>query len=129
MLEATTDAEPGDMTEMTTELVEEFLLEDGDEGLENTEVNCHKCLKESFKFRKVSKAQVNISLLNPIFQELFCEKCLRKGLLDAAKVPQDNCKKCKKEKYFQKHSAYCEVKCQEYRAETEVQQPFSSEKN
>jgi len=100
LLEATTNVEIEEMTEITTEYIEEFLgdNEDGNDGLENTDVNCHKCLKSSFKFRK----------------ELFCKKCLKKGLYDGAKVPQDHCKKCKKEKYFNKHQAYCEVKCRDY---------------
>ena len=49
-----------------------------------------------------------------LFQELFCQKCLNKGMYSADKAPQDNCKKCRKPKYFQKHLAYCEVKCTEY---------------
>ena len=53
MLEATTNVEIEEMTEITTEYIEEF-LGDGNDGLENTDVNCHKCLKSSFKFRKVS---------------------------------------------------------------------------
>ena len=56
MLEATTNVEIEEMTEITTEYIEEFLgdNEGGNDGLENTDVNCHKCLKSSFKFRKVS---------------------------------------------------------------------------
>ena len=49
-----------------------------------------------------------------VFQELFCQKCLDKGMYHADKAPQDSCKKCRKPKYFQKHLAYCEVKCTEY---------------
>ena len=49
-----------------------------------------------------------------VFQELFCQKCLDKGMYSDEKAPQDNCKKCRKPRFFQKHLAYCEVKCTEY---------------
>merc|ERR1712141_731849 len=99
LLEATTDVDGEDLMEVTTPYMEvEFMEDIEDVGLDNTEVNCHKCAKASFKFRK----------------ELFCEKCLNKGLYTADKAPQDYCKKCRKPKYFQKHLAYCEVKCTEY---------------
>ena len=48
--------------EDTTENVNEMLHDqddmeheenDEDEGLDNTDINCHKCLKASFNFRKV----------------------------------------------------------------------------
>ena len=46
--------------DVTTEIVTEMLHdeddmehEDNDEGLDNTDINCHKCLKASFNFRKV----------------------------------------------------------------------------
>lgn len=102
LLEATTDVDTEELLEVTTtsymEDEVEFMEDVEDVGLDNTEVNCHKCLKASFKFRK----------------ELFCQKCLNKGMFSADKAPQDNCKKCRKPKYFQKHLAYCEVKCTEY---------------
>ena len=54
LLEFTTDVVSEDQSEMTTtEYREVFMEEYEDEGLDNTEVNCHKCLKASFKFRKV----------------------------------------------------------------------------
>ena len=31
----------------------EFMEDVEDVGLDNTEVNCHKCVKASFKFRRV----------------------------------------------------------------------------
>merc|ERR1712241_1309857 len=100
LLEATTDVDAEEILELTTipymEGQDVGFMEDV--GLDNTEVNCHKCGKASFKFRK----------------ELFCQKCLKKGMYSADKAPQDNCKKCRKPKYFQKHLAYCEVKCTGY---------------
>jgi len=104
LLEATTNVDGEDLMEVTTPYTEEeveeveFMEDMEDVGLDNTEVNCHKCVKASFKFRK----------------ELFCQKCLDKGMYHADKAPQDSCKKCRKPKYFQKHLAYCEVKCTEY---------------
>ena len=54
LLEFTTDVVSEDQSEMTTtEYREVFMEEFEDQGLDNTEVNCHKCLKASFKFRKV----------------------------------------------------------------------------
>merc|ERR1719433_1365804 len=102
LLEATTTVYDKELSETTTlhhmEQEVQFLEDIEDVGLDNTEVNCHKCLKASFKFRK----------------ELFCKKCLKKGMLSPDKAPQDNCKKCRKPKYFEKHSDYCEMKCSEY---------------
>ena len=94
----------------------EFMEDVEDVGLDNTEVNCHKCVKASFKFRKVFYLMdgTNVFTYVSLFQELFCQKCLDKGMVSAEKAPLDNCKKCRKPKYFQKHLAYCEVKCTEY---------------
>ena len=94
----------------------EFMEDVEDVGLDNTEVNCHKCVKASFKFRKVFYLMdgTHVFTYVSLFQELFCQKCLDKGMVSAEKAPLDNCKKCRKPKYFQKHLAYCEVKCTEY---------------
>ena len=59
-----------------------------------------------------------------LFQELFCQKCLDKGMYSADKAPQDYCKKCRKPKYFQKHLAYCEVKCTEYSPEEVIKKEW-----
>ena len=97
-----------------------------DVGLDNTEVNCHKCAKASFKFRKVFKLVGGYDVLKmSVFQELFCQKCLTKGMYTADKVPQDYCKKCRKPKYFQKHLAYCEVKCTEYSPDEVIEEVIS----
>ena len=59
LLEATTDIDAEELLKVTTpyaeeEVVEvEFMEDIEDVGLDNTEVNCHKCVKASFKFRKV----------------------------------------------------------------------------
>ena len=59
LLEATTDVDAEELLKVTTpyaeeEVVEvEFMEDIEDVGLDNTEVNCHKCVKASFKFRKV----------------------------------------------------------------------------
>merc|ERR1712083_533512 len=59
--------------------------------------NCHKCHKESFKYRK----------------DLFCDKCIKKGLVnlekDVGKKP--HCKKCKKSKFRIKNGDFCKMKC------------------
>ena len=57
LLEATTDIDAEELLEVTTvpymEEEMEFMEDIDDGGLDNTEVNCHKCVKGSFKFRKV----------------------------------------------------------------------------
>ena len=59
LLEATTNVDDEDLMEVTTPYTEEeveeveFMEDMEDVGLDNTEVNCHKCVKASFKFRKV----------------------------------------------------------------------------
>ena len=60
LLEATTDVEAEELMDMTTIPYKEveFMEDIEDVGLDNTEVNCHKCLKGSFKFRKVFSLMV-----------------------------------------------------------------------
>ena len=57
LLEATTDVDAESVAVTTTPYMEEpgveFMEDVEDVGLDNTEVNCHKCYKASFKFRKV----------------------------------------------------------------------------
>jgi len=66
-----------------------------DESLDNIEINCHKCRKASFSFRKVN----------------FCEKCIEQGMFSETDAYPENCKKCTKPKYHIKHKNYCEIKC------------------
>merc|ERR1712083_316574 len=76
-------------------------IEQHDENTEHEEhenyKNCHKCHKESFKYRK----------------DLFCDKCIKKGLVnlekDVGKKP--HCKKCKKSKFRNKNGDFCKMKC------------------
>ena len=53
--EDTTDVADTDLIIDNVVVVDEDVSEDEyeDEGLDNTEVNCHKCLKASFSFKKV----------------------------------------------------------------------------
>ena len=67
LLEATTDVDAEESVEVTTtpymeEQEVEFMEDVEDVGLDNTEVNCHKCYKASFKFRKVLIIRINIIL-------------------------------------------------------------------
>merc|ERR1712106_895557 len=59
--------------------------------------NCHKCHKASFKYRK----------------DLFCDKCVEKGLLDLQKVATKpvHCKKCRKSRFRAKNGDFCTMKC------------------
>merc|ERR1712154_468371 len=76
-------------------------IEQHDENTEHEEhdndKNCHKCHKASFKYRK----------------DLFCDKCIKKGLVnlekDVGKKP--HCKKCKKSKFRIKNGDFCKMKC------------------
>merc|ERR1712154_714741 len=75
-------------------------IEQHDENTEHEEhdndKNCHKCHKASFKYRK----------------DLFCDKCIKKGLVnlekDVGKKP--HCKKCKKSKFRIKNGDFCKMK-------------------
>ena len=54
LVEATTEIDAEELLEVTTvPYMEEEMEFMEDIGLDNTEVNCHKCVKGSFKFRKV----------------------------------------------------------------------------
>merc|ERR1712115_6363 len=59
--------------------------------------NCHKCHKASFKYRK----------------DLFCDKCIKKGLVNLEKDvgKKLHCKKCKKSKFRNKNGDFCKMKC------------------
>ena len=67
LLEATTNVDGEDLMEVTTPYTEEeveeveFMEDMEDVGLDNTEVNCHKCVKASFKFRRVLLLMVGMA--------------------------------------------------------------------
>merc|ERR1712227_73577 len=85
--------------EDTTDVADTDLIIDNvvvvDEGLDNTEVNCHKCLKASFSFKKVN----------------FCKKCKKQGKYNEKDAYPETCEKCNKPKFHSKHPVYCEEKC------------------
>merc|ERR1712050_279480 len=76
-------------------------VEEHHENMEHEEhdndKNCHKCHKASFKYRK----------------DLFCDKCIKKGLVNLEKDvgKKLHCKKCKKSKFRNKNGDFCKMKC------------------
>merc|ERR1719422_4850 len=87
--------EAEDTIDVVDEDVSEEENEYEDEGLDNTEVNCHKCLKASFSFKKVN----------------FCKKCKQQGKYNEKDAYPETCEKCNKPKFHSKHPVYCEEKC------------------
>jgi hypothetical protein len=75
--------------------------------------NCHKCHKASFKYRK----------------DLFCGKCVKKGLVNLEKDAGKNlhCKKCKKSKFRVKNGDFCEMKCSTQMKEDNVESEATTE--
>merc|ERR1711970_703705 len=83
------------------EIDDETEVEEHDENTDHEEhdydKNCHKCHKASFKYRK----------------DLFCDKCVKKGLVNLEKDvgKKLHCKKCKKSKFRIKNDDFCKMKC------------------
>jgi len=71
--------------------------QDQENHIHDHDKNCHKCHKASFKYRK----------------DLFCDKCVEKGLLDLKKVATKpvHCKKCRKSRFRAKNGDFCTMKC------------------
>merc|ERR1712141_296989 len=95
----TSDNEIDDATEM------EEHDENTDHEEHDNDKNCHKCHKASFKYRK----------------DLFCDKCIKKGLVNLEKDvgKKLHCKKCKKSKFRNKNGDFCKIKCPDQMKEEE----------
>ena len=72
---------------------------------DETLLNCHKCLKSSFKYRK----------------DLYCSKCVSKGAIsaDAVASKKVQCKKCRRTAFRAKNIGYCTDICSEVEEEEE----------
>merc|ERR1712062_115493 len=101
---STTDSTTSNTTE---NVVNEKIIESdtSDNEEHDNDKNCHKCHKASFKYRK----------------DLFCDKCIKKGLVNLEKDvgKKLHCKKCKKSKFRNKNGDFCKMKCPDQMKEEE----------
>ena len=114
---------------LTIDLLDTLAEDEGDggyDGLANTEINCHKCLRASFNFKKVNFC-VHSVLFHFSFSKInFCSKCEEHGMFKKENMLPDNCNKCTRPKYHKKHPNYCETRCNVILADTDEDKTTSS---